>query len=164
MGIISVPAIIIVSHAYPDAAIFQPSIAMIPLPTYNLSAAYQSWQCETKLVKTLEQVSLASDAKSQFLATMSHEIRTPLNGIVGLTDMLNNTKLNPSQQEMVNLVQTSGDTLERLVSDMLDSAKIKADKLELCLAPYRHVGADGHDPRDGRQWSRGAGPLQDRQF
>ncbi len=164
MGIISVPAIIVVSHAYPDAAIFQASIAMISLLTYNLSAAYQSWQRETKLAKTLEQVSLASDAKSQFLATMSHEIRTPLNGIVGLTDMLNNTKLTPSQQEMVNLVQTSGETLKRLVSDMLDSAKIEADKLELCLAPYLHVGADGHDPRHGRQWSRGAGPLQDRQF
>ena len=110
--------------------------AMIFLLTYNLSAAYQSWQRETKLAKTLEQVSLASDAKSQFLATMSHEIRTPLNGIVGLAEVLNNTKLNPSQQEMVNLVRTSGETLERLVSDVLDSAKIEADKLELSVAPF----------------------------
>ena len=136
MGISSVPAIMIVSAAYPDAAIFQASIAMIFLLTYSLSAAYQSWQRETKLARTLEQVSLASDAKSQFLATMSHEIRTPLNGIVGLTEVLNNTKLNPSQQEMVNLVRTSGETLERLVSDVLDSAKIEADKLELSVAPF----------------------------
>ena len=136
MGISSVPAIMIVSAAYPDAAIFQASIAMIFLLTYSLSAAYQSWQRETKLARTLEQVSLASDAKSQFLATMSHEIRTPLNGIVGLAEVLNNTKLNPSQQEMVNLVRTSGETLERLVSDVLDSAKIEADKLELSVAPF----------------------------
>ncbi len=136
MGIISVPGIMIVSRAYPDAAIFQASIAMIFLLTYSLSAAYQSWQRETKLAKTLVEVSLASDAKSQFLATMSHEIRTPLNGIVGLSEVLNTTKLNASQQEMVNLVRTSGETLERLVSDVLDSAKIEADKLELCLAPF----------------------------
>ncbi len=136
MGIISVPGIMIVSGAYPDAAIFQASIAMIFLLTYSLSAAYQSWQRETKLAKTLVEVSLASDAKSQFLATMSHEIRTPLNGIVGLSEVLNTTKLNASQQEMVNLVRTSGETLERLVSDVLDSAKIEADKLELCLAPF----------------------------
>lgn len=136
MGIISVPGIMIVSGAYPDAAIFQASIAMIFLLTYSLSAAYQSWQRETKLAKTLVAVSLASDAKSQFLATMSHEIRTPLNGIVGLSEVLNTTKLNASQQEMVNLVRTSGETLERLVSDVLDSAKIEADKLELCLAPF----------------------------
>ncbi len=136
MGIISVPAIMIVSHAYPDSAVFQASIAMIFLLTYNLSAAYQSWQRETKLAKTLEQVSLASDAKSQFLATMSHEIRTPLNGIVGLAEVLNNTKLTASQQEMVNLVRTSGETLERLVSDVLDRAKIEADKLELSVAPF----------------------------
>jgi len=136
MGIISVPGIMIVSGAYPDAAIFQASIAMIFLLTYSLSAAYQSWQRETKLAKTLVEVSLASDAKSQFLATMSHEIRTPLNGIVGLSEVLNKTKLNASQQEMVNLVRTSGETLERLVSDVLDSAKIEADKLELCLAPF----------------------------
>ncbi|MFN8733540.1 MAG: ATP-binding protein [Hyphomonadaceae bacterium] len=136
MGIISVPGIMIVSRAYPDAAIFQASIAMIFLLTYSLSAAYQSWQRETKLAKTLVEVRLASDAKSQFLATMSHEIRTPLNGIVGLSEVLNTTQLNASQQEMVNLVRTSGETLERLVSDVLDSAKIEADKLELCLAPF----------------------------
>ncbi|CAN1555802.1 BaeS Signal transduction histidine kinase [Caulobacteraceae bacterium] len=136
MGISAVPAIMIVSAAFPDAAIFQASIAMIFLLTYSLSAAYQSWQRETKLARTLEQVSLASDAKSQFLATMSHEIRTPLNGIVGLAEVLNTTKLNPSQQEMVNLVRTSGETLERLVSDVLDSTKIEADKLELSVAPF----------------------------
>ncbi|MCA3697938.1 ATP-binding protein [Aquidulcibacter sp.] len=136
MGIIAVPAVMIVSHAYPDAAVFQASIAMVFLLTYNLSAALQSWQRETKLAKTLAQVSLASDAKSQFLATMSHEIRTPLNGIVGLAEVLNNTKMTASQHEMVNLVRTSGETLERLVSDVLDSAKIEADKLELSIAPF----------------------------
>ncbi|MFO0316791.1 MAG: ATP-binding protein [Hyphomonadaceae bacterium] len=136
MGNISVPAVMIASHAYEDSAVFQASVAMVFLLTYSLSAAYQSWQRQTKLAKTLEQVSLASDAKSQFLATMSHEIRTPLNGIVGLAEVLNNTQLTTSQQEMVNLVRTSGETLERLVSDVLDSAKIEADKLELSIAPF----------------------------
>ena len=136
MGIIAVPAIMIVSDGYPDSAIYQASIAMVFLLTYSLSAASQSWQRETKLARTLVQVSLASDAKSQFLATMSHEIRTPLNGIVGLAEVLSNTKMTASQHEMVNLVRISAETLERLVSDVLDTAKIEADKLELSIAPF----------------------------
>lgn len=73
----------------------------------------------------------ANLAKSDFLANMSHEIRTPLNGVIGVVDALSRTELTPVQREMLALVQSSGVTLERLVSDILDVSKIEAGKLEI---------------------------------
>ncbi len=73
----------------------------------------------------------ANRAKSEFLANMSHEIRTPLNGIVAVAGTLNKTDLTSSQQEMVDLVTSSGETLERLLSDILDVSKIDAGRLAI---------------------------------
>ena len=73
----------------------------------------------------------ANQAKSDFLANMSHEIRTPLNGVIGVVDALTRTGLTSHQREMVSLIQTSGVTLERLVSDILDLSKIEAGRLEI---------------------------------
>ena len=78
----------------------------------------------------------ASRAKSDFLANMSHEIRTPLNGVIGIVDALARTGLTPAQAEMVELIRTSGDTLERLVSDILDVSKIEAGQLDLEVRPF----------------------------
>jgi PAS domain S-box-containing protein len=68
----------------------------------------------------------ANRAKSEFLANMSHEIRTPLNGVIGIAGALARTSLTPEQREMVALIERSGVTLERLVSDVLDVSKIEA--------------------------------------
>jgi two-component system, sensor histidine kinase len=73
----------------------------------------------------------ANQAKSEFLANMSHEIRTPLNGVVGIARALSLQPLTVTQREMVDLVQTSGETLQRLLNDLLDVSKIEAGKLEL---------------------------------
>ena len=73
----------------------------------------------------------ANQAKSDFLANMSHEIRTPLNGVIGVVEALAQTELTAAQGEMVKLIQSSGVTLERLVSDILDVSKIEAGRLEL---------------------------------
>lgn len=78
----------------------------------------------------------ANIAKSDFLANMSHEIRTPLNGVIGIIDALSRTELTPEQREMVALVQDSGVTLERLVSDILDVSKIEAGQLNLEARPF----------------------------
>lgn len=91
---------------------------------------------------------LANSAKSQFLANMSHEIRTPLNGVIALADALCASDLSARQREMVELVRTSGATLERLLTDILDFSKIEAGKLEMkeeafqlreCIAAAAHV-------------------------
>ncbi|MDR3509669.1 MAG: ATP-binding protein [Caulobacteraceae bacterium] len=73
----------------------------------------------------------ANQAKSDFLANMSHEIRTPLNGVIGVVDALARTPLTIAQREMVDLIERSGVTLERLVSDILDVSKIEAGRLEI---------------------------------
>ena len=73
----------------------------------------------------------ANTAKSQFLANMSHEIRTPLNGVIGLAQALAKTELSPRQAEMLELIQSSGQTLQVLLSDILDLARVESGRLEL---------------------------------
>jgi PAS domain S-box-containing protein len=83
----------------------------------------------------LEQAAAAANAanraKSEFLANMSHELRTPLNGVLGVAGALSKTLLSPPQVEMVSLIEGSAKTLETLLSDILDLARIEAGKMEV---------------------------------
>jgi PAS domain S-box-containing protein len=79
----------------------------------------------------LAEAEQANRAKSEFLANMSHEIRTPLNGIVAGADMLARADLDPRAQELVQIIASSGATLERLLSDILDVARIEAGRIAI---------------------------------
>jgi len=86
---------------------------------------------EQEMATAREAAEAASLAKSEFLANMSHEIRTPLNGIIGIAAALERTGLTEGQREMVGLIEQSGVTLERLVSDILDVSKVEAGQLDI---------------------------------
>ena len=83
------------------------------------------------LAEARDAAQAANAAKSQFLANMSHEIRTPLNGVIGLAQALARTGLSPQQAEMLDLIQSSGRTLQVLLSDILDLARVESGRLEL---------------------------------
>ncbi len=81
----------------------------------------------------------ANAAKSAFLASMSHEIRTPLNGVVAVADMLARADLPSREGAMVEIIRSSADTLQRLLSDILDMSRIESGKITLEAAPF-HLG------------------------
>jgi two-component system, sensor histidine kinase len=77
-----------------------------------------------------EQAEAESRAKSDFLAMMSHEIRTPMNGVLGLASTLLETKLDADQRQAVLTIRESGDSLQRILNDILDLSKLNSGKLE----------------------------------
>lgn len=78
----------------------------------------------------------AKDAKQAFLAHMSHEIRTPLNGILGVTEILNDTPLDETQQNLISVINRSGQNLLGIVNDILDLSKIEAGKLSIVESEF----------------------------
>ena len=92
----------------------------------------QERETEEKLAVERREHALALESsrlKSAFLADMSHEIRTPMNGVIGITDALIETPLEPRQLEYVRMIRSSGDALLAVINDILDISKIEAGRL-----------------------------------
>ena len=79
----------------------------------------------------------ATLAKQQFLSNMSHEIRTPMNAIIGFTKVLLKTDLSDKQNEYLQAIKSSGNTLIVLINDILDLAKVDAGKMIFTNAPFK---------------------------
>src|SRR5678815_2459286 len=119
----------------------------------------QAMQTARELVDSLEQKKLALEtqahdleeagrraeqanvAKAQFLATISHEIRTPMNGMLGTTELLLETTLDPVQRHVAESADQSANALLALIDDVLDLSRIEASKLTLNAVSYTHLRA-----------------------
>lgn len=104
----------------------------------NDNLIVQQQELETKA----EELVLANNLKSQFLASVSHELRTPLNSIIGFSELLNEKafgELNEKQEQYVNYIYTSGIHLLELINNILDLSKIEAGRMELNLEEFSLV-------------------------
>jgi CheY-like chemotaxis protein len=109
---------------------------MTSLADQRLKAHQEAEAAMAALATARDAAEAANRAKSEFLANMSHEIRTPLNGVMGVASALGRSSLDGRQREMVRLIETSADTLQVLLADVLDLARVEAGRLEVNPEPF----------------------------
>lgn len=89
-----------------------------------------------RLEKALAAAKAADRSRMEFLSNVSHELRTPMNGVLGATQLLETTELNPEQQEFVGLLRSSANAQMSLISDLIDLSRIDAGRRRIEAAPF----------------------------
>lgn len=103
--------------------------ALVVLPLYQYTLL-------RNLNRARRNAEIAKRARGDFLATMTHELRTPLSGVIGMTRLLDRTRLDGEQRKYVRSICSSADTLQALIGDILDLSKVDAGALELDHARF----------------------------
>lgn len=122
------------SRAY--QAVGTVTVVMLTLLYALMRELQRNARIQDELTAAVKRAETANHEKGQFLATMSHEIRTPLNGVVGMSQMLLETGLNPRQQDYATSIARSGQALAAVVNDILDLSKIEAGQMTLTSEPF----------------------------
>ncbi len=111
------------------------------VPVFNSAGVFQGYRGVgadvTELLRTRTEAEAANRAKSVFLANMSHEIRTPLNGVLGMAELLENALVEDAHKRMIGIIRQSGQTLLKILNDILDMSKVEAGKLTLEQLPFQ---------------------------
>jgi signal transduction histidine kinase/CheY-like chemotaxis protein len=103
----------------------------------QLAASWSELMAAREAAEERERAAQAANrAKSNFLATMSHELRTPLNGVLGMAQALTRERLTPTQQERIEIIRRSSESLLAVLNDLVDLSKIESAGVELEIAEF----------------------------
>ncbi|MEM6722594.1 MAG: ATP-binding protein [Bacteroidota bacterium] len=99
-------------------------------------AVFRNWQQQQALKREKALAEQAAEYKTRFLANVSHEIRTPMNAIIGLSDLIQETPLQPNQQQFLQTIRRSSANLLKIINDLLDFSKLEAGKFSFIDRPF----------------------------
>jgi signal transduction histidine kinase len=111
-------------------------LAILAVMVLSTSVARLIVRSADRLERALAAARAADDSKTEFLSTVSHELRTPMNGIMGVAQLLELTRLDQEQRELVNVLTASARTQMSLISDLLDLARIESGHVVLASEPF----------------------------
>lgn len=116
--------------------IFRPAVRQIKQVVARLEAT------GARLTVAKEEAEAANEAKTRFLANVSHELRTPMTAVLGMTELARESTDPERRDQYLTIVEQAGQSLLRLLNDLIDTAKIEAAELELKTAPFHPVAVN----------------------